>query len=61
MISGLFYILLGCLFAYLAINSGDDNIWGIRTLLPALIATYDFGIGIRLLRVSFYMRKNQDK
>jgi len=57
--TGLMYIMLGILFTYLAINSGDDTIWGIRTLLPALIATFDFGIGIRFLRFHFYIRKRQ--
>lgn len=59
--NGLFYILLGFLFTYLAVISGDDTIWGIRTLLPAIIATFDFGIGIRLLRIHFHIKKKQEK
>lgn len=51
------YIMLGILFTYLAINSGDDTIWGIKTLLPALIATFDFVVGIRFLRAHFYIKK----
>jgi len=55
--TGLMYIMLGILFTYLAINSGDDTIWGIKTLLPALIATFDFVVGIRFLRAHFYIKK----
>jgi len=57
LILGLFYIMLGCVFTYLAIVSGEDTIWGIRALLPALIATYDFGAVIRLISIHFSHKK----
>lgn len=60
LINALFYIVLGCLFTYLAIFSGDDSLWGIRTILPALFATFDFGVGIRLLRVHFHLKNKQE-
>jgi hypothetical protein len=59
--TALFYIMLGFLFTYLAINSGDDTLWSIRTILPALIATFDFGIGLRLLRIHFHIKKKHGK
>jgi len=55
------YIMLGILFVYFAIHSGDDTIWGFRTMLPALMATFDFVIGIRLIRFHFYIKKKQGK
>lgn len=56
----IFYLLMGCLFTYLAINSGEPvlNIW---TLLPAFVATYDFAIAIRLIRIKAHIKQKNDK
>lgn len=61
LINALIYIILGFLFTYLAIISGDDTIWGIRTILPALVATFDFGVGLRLLAIHLRVKKKKAK
>lgn len=56
----IFYLLMGCIFTYLAINSGEPvlSFW---TLLPAVVATYDFAIAIRLLKIKAHIKQNNDK
>lgn len=53
----IFYMLMGCLFTYLAISSGEPvlSFW---TLLPAAIATYDFSMAIRLMRLKSIIKKD---
>lgn len=55
-----FYIIMGLLFTYLAINSGDQ-IWSFRTLLPTAIATFDFGVAIRLITIRFFTKQDNTK
>ena len=45
----LFYFLMGILFTYFAVDSADDGIWDVTTMLFILIATFDFGTAIRSL------------
>ncbi|ACJ32593.1 Uncharacterized conserved membrane protein [Anoxybacillus flavithermus WK1] len=45
----LFYFLTGILFTYFAVHTADDGIWDITTMLFILMATFDFGAGIRSL------------
>ncbi|PXW87867.1 uncharacterized protein DUF4305 [Pseudogracilibacillus auburnensis] len=53
----IFYFIMGILFTYLAINSINDTIWNTTTILLAVVATLDFGVGFRYLR----MYKKQPK
>lgn len=59
LITGLFYIGLGCIFTYIAIYYGGDTVWSFRTLLPALFATFDFGVGIRFIRAHFRLQEDK--
>ncbi|WP_047986094.1 YdiK family protein [Ornithinibacillus californiensis] len=45
------YFAMGILFIYAAIQSAEDTVWNFITILLALIATLDFGAGIRYLRL----------
>ena len=56
----IFYLLMGSLFTYLAINSGE-SVLSFWTLLPAVVATYDFAMAIRLMRIKAFIKKNNDK
>lgn len=47
---------MGFLFAYLAYTSVTDTVWNATTVLLTLVATLDFGVGFRYLRIHF--RKN---
>lgn len=54
----IFYLIMGILFTYLAINSGAD-MWSFRTLLPTAIAVLDFGIAIRMIRIQIRVRRKK--
>lgn len=55
------YFLMGILFTYLAIDSVSDSGWNIVTTIFAVIATLDFGVGIRAVRIHFHLKKNSKK
>ncbi|MFX3624048.1 MAG: YdiK family protein [Ectobacillus sp.] len=42
------YFLLGCVFTYLAVTSVEETIWNFYTLLLIVMATFDFGLALRL-------------
>lgn len=54
------YFAMGILFTNLAIKWADETIWNAATILMAIIATLDFGVGIRYLRIYFKKRKKKD-
>ncbi|MFD1708542.1 YdiK family protein [Siminovitchia sediminis] len=59
--SGIVYILLGVTFTYFAVqqvNLNDE--WGFFVYLMILLATFDFGAGIRLVSLHFRL-KNQER
>ncbi|MDF2855312.1 MAG: hypothetical protein K0Q87_1163 [Neobacillus sp.] len=47
--SGFIYILLGSLFTYFAIEDVSQNGWGFFSYLLVILATFDFGSGIRII------------
>lgn len=53
----IFYFLMGIVFTYLAVNSVTDTIWNFTTVVLALIATLDFGVGIRFLNAHLKTKK----
>jgi len=55
------YFLMGIFFTYLAIDSVTDSSWNLITFVLAVIATLDFGVGIRALRVYFKLKRNHKK
>jgi uncharacterized membrane protein HdeD (DUF308 family) len=58
--SGIVYVLLGSLFTYFAIeNLSEDGGWGFFTILLILLATFDFGSGIRMILLHFHIKKQQ--
>ncbi|MFP7299935.1 YdiK family protein [Neobacillus niacini] len=54
MFSGIIYIILGCLFTYFAVEDVAQNGWGFFSYLLVILATFDFGSGIRI--IFFYNR-----
>ncbi|WP_045516318.1 YdiK family protein [Neobacillus niacini] len=58
MFSGIIYIVLGCLFTYFAIEDVKQNGWGFFSYLLVLLATFDFGSGLRII---FFYNKYKDK
>ncbi|APH06549.1 YdiK family protein [Bacillus weihaiensis] len=58
---GIFYLVMGMLFTYLAINSAENGIFTFPTILLMLIATFDIGVAIRMFSIANKIKKNQQK
>ncbi|MFB3170770.1 YdiK family protein [Neobacillus sp. 179-C4.2 HS] len=56
--SGIIYIILGCLFTYFAIEDVTLNGWGFFSYLLVILATFDFGSGLRMI---FFYNRYKDK
>jgi hypothetical protein len=56
--SGFIYIVLGCLFTYFAVEDVTQNGWGFFSYLLVLLATFDFGSGLRII---FFYYRYKDK
>jgi len=52
--SGLIYFFLGGLFTYFAIDDVQKNGWGFFSYLLVVLATFDFGSGLKM--VAFHFR-----
>lgn len=50
---------MGFLFAYLAYTSVTDTVWNMVTILLALVATLDFGVGLKYLNMHFKNKKKE--
>ncbi|WP_394238926.1 YdiK family protein [Niallia oryzisoli] len=60
--SGIIYMLLGSLFTFFAIqNINEDGGWGFFTILLIILATFDFGSGIRMILFHFKLKNQQTK
>lgn len=58
---GLMYITMGTLFTYLAIQSAQETIWNFATILFMIIATFDFGVAIRMFALNNKIKKIKKK
>jgi len=56
-IMGLIYFVMGVLFTVLAIGSVEETIWNFSTVLLMLVATFDFGVSIRLFLLNNKIKK----
>lgn len=56
-VMGIIYTLMGALFTYIAINSATETIWNFSTILLALVATFDFGVAIRMFVLHSKLKK----
>lgn len=54
---GIIYALMGTLFTYIAVGSATETIWNFSTILLALVATFDFGVAIRMFALHFKIKK----
>lgn len=55
------YFLLGILFTYMAIQSTGESGWSFITILLAVFATLDFGVGSRMLVIHFKLKQKEKK
>lgn len=56
MLMATLYLILGAIFTYLAITSVETTIWNIYTLLLIFMATFDFGLALRLIILKWKTR-----
>lgn len=64
LVSGIIYIVLGVLFTFFAVQDVQRNgEWGIFTYLLVILATFDFGSGIRMILLHYKIKniKNEKK
>ncbi|MBS2967481.1 MULTISPECIES: YdiK family protein [Metabacillus] len=57
----IFYLAMGALFTYLAINSAAEGLWTFPTIIMMLIATFDFAVALRMLRFGRKLKRNTEK
>ncbi|SIS65224.1 YdiK family protein [Salimicrobium flavidum] len=55
------YIFIGGGFLFVATQSIQDTLWNITTIVLALVATFNIGVGIRLIGLHFYIKNQSDK
>ncbi|WP_246946083.1 YdiK family protein [Bacillus pinisoli] len=56
---GILYFGMGVIFIVLAIQSKTEDIWSFPTIILMLVATFDFGVSIRMF--SLHKRIKQVK
>lgn len=64
LVSGIIYIVLGVLFTFFAVQDVQRNgEWGFFTYLLVILATFDFGSGIRMILLHYKIKniKNEKK
>ena len=61
LLSGLIYFILGALFTYFAINDVQNNGWGFFSYLLVILATFDFGSGLKMIIFHFKYRDQLKK
>ncbi|WP_170006315.1 YdiK family protein [Bacillus fonticola] len=54
--TGVFYLILGLLFTYFATRNVQQEGWGFFTYLLVLLATFDTGVGIKLIFFHFAIK-----
>ncbi|MGG1680097.1 YdiK family protein [Neobacillus sp. NRS-1170] len=59
--SGLIYFLLGGLFTYFAVDEVQTNGWGFFSYLLVILATFDFGSGLKMITLHFKYKNKVDK
>ncbi|MFZ3591635.1 YdiK family protein [Bacillus sp. DJP31] len=56
-IMGLLYLGMGIVFTVLAIQNKTETIWNFYTIVLILVATFDFGVSIRMFALSRKIKK----
>jgi len=56
LIMAILYFIMGVLFTYVAFVYAKETIWNPTTILLTIVATIDFGISFRYLRM-YFMQK----
>jgi hypothetical protein len=58
---GCMYMFMGIIFTYFAIENAEETIWTMSTILLMLVATFDFGIAIRMFGLNRKLKRLERK
>jgi hypothetical protein len=58
---GILYFGMGTVFIVLAIQSKAEDIWSFPTIILMLVATFDFGVGIRMFLLHSRLKQAKSK
>jgi VanZ family protein len=53
------YFIMGIVFVFMATRSAGDTVWNTITILLAVVATFDFIVGFRLMSSHFSEKKKK--
>ncbi|WP_185959635.1 YdiK family protein [Lentibacillus cibarius] len=53
------YFLVGALFVNIAVRITDGSVWNFPTIILAIIATLDIGVGIRMIIIHFKIKRKK--
>lgn len=59
--SAIFYFIMGIIFIYFAFQTIDETVFNPLTILLVILATLEFGIGIRFLQFHIKLKQQQKK
>ncbi|MCP3032581.1 DUF4305 domain-containing protein [Halobacillus sp. A1] len=54
------YFFMGVAFTYIATYSAPESLWNFRTLLPVIIATFNFAVTVRLISIHFKIKQSKN-
>ncbi|MRG87347.1 YdiK family protein [Salinibacillus xinjiangensis] len=57
------YLFMGVVFTYIATQSVEETIWNFTTIILVVVATFDFAVAIRLIKLHYRIKnaKNNKK
>ncbi|GAA4073473.1 YdiK family protein [Amphibacillus indicireducens] len=59
--SAIFYFIMGAIFIYFAFQTIDETVFKPLTILLVILATLEFGVGIRFLQFHIKIKRHQKK
>ncbi|WP_390217371.1 YdiK family protein [Halobacillus seohaensis] len=54
------YFFMGIAFTYIATYSASETVWNFRTLLPVVVATFNFAVTIRLINIHLKIKHSKE-
>ncbi|WP_440896774.1 YdiK family protein [Amphibacillus sp. Q70] len=57
--SAMIYLGLGAVFVYFAYQTIDETIFNPLTIILIIIASLEFGVGIRFIQLHFKIKRNK--
>ncbi|MFC7322359.1 DUF4305 domain-containing protein [Halobacillus campisalis] len=54
------YFFMGVAFTYIAAQMTTGSLWNFQTLLPVIIATFNFAVTVRLISIHFKIKQSKN-